>query len=334
MKACVTTGEKRRVEYREVPMPSLEPGMLLLKTIYFTICGSDLEMLDGRVGRDLSPGTILGHEFVAEVVEVGEGVIGWAVGDRAVWLAGHSSDAEANRQRPPFVSGRGYSGCWAEYFVVQALEMQKVPDHVSNEEAAFVEPLITGMGSVEASGLKPGQSGVIIGVGKIGLLAVMSAKLVGAAPVIAIDILQPHLDKALELGADAAINANEVDVISEVAKLTEGGPHAVIICARHAKVLNQALEMSSRGSTIVLAGFVAPTEVSPADWTTKQLRIVTVLGARAGQLVNMCALSLYLIAHKQIDPRPLISEIMPMEDIQRAIDSRYSGENIAVLVKP
>ena len=364
MKACVATGEKRRIECKDIPTPSIEPGMLLLKTKYAPICGSDLEYLDGSLalirqgvthpgavighrmaaemgitelaattGSVIRPGSIPGHEFVAEVVEIGEGVTGWAVGDRAVPGPGVSGTPPP--QRPIRRQSAGYETykAWAEYMLIYPFTVQKVPDHVSDEEAALVEPLGTGIGSVIGSGLKPGQSGVIIGAGKIGLLAMMSAKVSGAAPVIVVDLVQSRLDKALELGVDAVINASEVDAVSEVVKLTEDGANAIIICVRDGKVLNQAVEMSSRGATIVLAGFVPPTEVNPMLWTVKQLRIVGVLGGPAGSQ-NVMGLSMYLISHKQIDPRPLITEIIPFDDCQRAIDSVYSGENIAVLLKP
>ena len=94
MRACIATGEKGRIECREVPTPSVEPGTLLLKTRCALICGSDLEYLDGSFDHisagmgGIRPGSIPGHEFVAEVAEVGEGVKGWSVGDRAVPL-GH-----------------------------------------------------------------------------------------------------------------------------------------------------------------------------------------------------------------------------------------------------
>ena len=364
MKACVATGEKRRIECKEVPTPSIEPGMLLLKTKYACICGSDLEYLDGSLAligqgvthpgavmghqmaaqlgldrssdmpsRDIVPGSIPGHEFVAEVVEVGEGVNGWVVGDRVVPGPGLPGVPQPQRivLRPP--GGYETYKSFAEYMVTSPLAVQKVPDHLSDEAAAFVEPLGTGVGSVIGSGLKPGQSGVIIGAGKIGLLAMMSAKVSGAAPIIVVDLVQSRLDKALELGADAVVNASKVDAISEVVKLTGDGANAVIICVRDGQVLNQAAEMGSRGATIVLAGFVPPTEVNPMLWTYKQLRIVGVLGGPAGSQ-NVMTLSMYLIAHKQIDPRPLITGIIPFDDCQRAIDSVYSGENVAVLLKP
>lgn len=365
MKACVATGEKRRIECREVPTPSVAPGKLLLKTRYACICGSDLEYLDGSLslvgqgvthlgavlghknagdlGLDtqpgaadligqvfgIQPGSVPGHEFVAEVVEVGEGLTDWAVGDRVVPFLNPPGST------PPEDRSLGYESfkAWAEYMVVPPYSIQKVPGHVSDEEAVFVEPLSTGVGSVIGSGLQPGQSGVIFGAGKIGLLAMLSARVYGASPVIVIDVVPSRLKKALELGADAVINAGEVDAVAEVARLTGDGANAVIICVRDGEVLNQAVEMGCRGATIVLAGFVPPMRVNPMLWTIKQLRFVGVLGGPAGS-GNVSELSKYLIAHKQIDPRPLISEIISFSDVQRAVDSVYSGKNIAVLLKP
>jgi len=353
MKACVATGEKRRIECKEIPIPTVEPGWLLMKTKYACICGSDLEYLDGSFGMIsqgvthpgaimghrmaaemeieelpassgmiIRPDSIPGHEFVAEVVEVGEGVSGWSVGDRAIPFAG--------RPNPLGPATPGYETykCMAEYFVSAPLGIMKVPDHVSDEEAVFVEPLCTGNGAVATAGVRPGQSAVVIGAGKIGLLAAMAARVAGAAPVISVDLVKSRLDKALEVGVDFAINANEVDVISEVVKLTGDGPDAILICVRDGRVLNQAAEMAKRGgSSIVLAGFVSPMEVNPMLWTVKQLKIFGILGGNMSD-------AMYLISHKQIAPKPLITEIIPFDDCQRAIDSVYSGENIAVLLRP
>lgn len=364
MKACVATGEKRRLEYREVPTPSVEPGMLLLRTRYACICGSDLEYLDGSFqlvsqgvthpgammghkvaaalglgsgsplpNRSIIPGSIPGHEFVAEIIAIGEGVRGWKVGDRVVPGSGLPGIPQPLTSVRPAQPGYETFKSFAEYMLTSPLTVQMVPDHVSDKDAVFVEPLATGIGSVLASELGPGQSGVIIGAGKIGLLAMMSAKVSGASPVIAVDVMQPRLEKALELGADAIVNAGKVDAISEVARLTGDGANATIICVRDGKVLNQAVEMSSRGATIVLAGFVPPVEVNPMLWTIRQLRVVGVLGGPA-RSVNVLTLSMYMIAHKQINPQPLISEIIPFKDCQRAIDSIYNGKNIAVLMQP
>lgn len=343
MKACLATGEKRKLECKDIPVPEVKPGWLLLKTKYTCVCGSDLEYLDGsfqlmshgmtappdNLGQykvddfgTIVPGSIPGHEFVAEVVEVGEKVRGWSVGDRAIPI-GHPDPAGLGE---PFTGYENYK-CFAEYFLSTPFGLIKVPDHVADEDAIFVEPLCTGNGAVVSAGLKPGKSAVVFGAGKIGLFAAMAAKVAGAAPVISVDIVQSRLDKAIEMGVDVALNANETDVISEVRKLTGEGVDGVLICVRDGKVLNQAAEMAKRGGSIVLAGFVNPMEVNPMLWTVKTLKVNGIMG---GSMVD----SLYMIAHGQIKPKPLISEIIPFGDCQRAIDSVYSGENIAVLMKP
>jgi len=355
MKAVVTTGEKRKVVVKDIPKPQVQPGTLLLKTKYCSICGSDLEYLDGdfeyfkgEAGK-LHAGAILGHEFCAEVAEVGERVEGWSVGDR-VTLGGLRQGCGQcyfcqrrlyhlclgvggiRATSYPEVTPGGYGskliGAMAEYFVRPQTTFQKVPDSVSDEEAALVEPLANGVSAATAAGLRPGDSAVIIGAGKIGLGALLCAKVAGAAPVIVIDLIKSRLDKALEMGADAVLNDSKVDVISEVVKLTEAGPDAVLICARAGKVLNQAIDMVRRGGIIVLVGFVPPTEVNPGIWVWKNLRFIGVEG------FSPLSIPMNLIAHKQVNVKPLISEVIPLEEAQRAFDSMYSGENIVVLLKP
>lgn len=341
MKACVATGEKRRVECRDIPIPKAEPGWLLLKTKYACICGSDLEYLDGSfqqtsewiadflsgtgqkgpTGLGIRPGSIPGHEFVAEVVEVGHGINGWSVGDRVIPV-GHPDPAGAQ-------PGQGYENykCMAEYFVSTPAGLIKVPDDMADEEAVFVEPLSTGNGAVAAAGLKSGQSAVVIGAGKIGLLAAMAAKAAGASPVIIIDLVQSRLDKALEMGVDVALNGSDTNIYTEVMKRTGEGANAILICVRDGHVLNQASVMAKRGGSIVLAGFVTPMEVNPMIWTMKQLKIIGILGGNMMDSFNM-------ISRKDVDPKPLISEVIPFDDCQRAVDSVFSGENIAVLLVP
>jgi len=351
MKAAVVKG-KRLIAYEEVPTPSVEAGTLLLKTRYCSICGSDLEYVDNQMhGDPIKAGAILGHEFAAEVVALGEGVEGWAVGDR-VTIGDHPLPCGqcyyCRRQLHHLCQGKDVSprtlpiivrdyanrqGAMAEYFVRPSTSVQKIPDNVSDEEAALVEPLRTGVSGVRITGLKPGESAVVIGAGKIGLGTMLCAKAAGAAPVIVIDPIKSRLDKALEMGADAVLNPNEVDVVSEVVKLTEAGPDAVIICVRSGDVLNQAADMVRRAGIIGLAGYALPTKIDPMVWWKKQIRFAAIAGGFAGPS-GLIYTSMRLIANKQVNVKPLISEIIPLEDAQRAFDSTYSGENLVVLLKP
>ena len=354
MKAVVTTGEKRGVVVEDIPKPQVQPGTLLLKTKYCSICGSDLEYLDGSfeyrgAAGELHAGGILGHEFCAEVVEMGDEVEGWSIGDRV---------APGGMRRAPcgqcYFCRRGlYNLCWGkdvspravyynehipggygnklgamqEYFVRPPTSVEKVPDSVSDEEAVLVEPLAVSLATVTAASLKDNDPTVIIGAGKIGLGTMMCAKVAKAAPIIVIDIIKSRLDKALEMGADAVINAREADVIPEVVKLAEAGPDAVLICVRDGNVLNQAAEMVRRSGTIVLAGYVAPAEVNAAMWTRKSLKVIPMSGGGITAAIR-------LLAQKQVNVKPMISEIIPLEEAQRAFDSMYSGKNIVALLKP
>jgi len=218
-------------------------------------------------------------------------------------------------------------GAMAEYFLKTPNNAQPVPESLSSEEACLAEPLATSIGSVKAAGLGLGDSAAIIGAGKIGLGAMLCARAAGVAPIIVIDVVKERLDKALEMGADAALNAKEVDVLSEVVNLTDAGPDAVLICVRDGKVLNQAAHMVRHGGTIALTGFVAPMEVESALWIEKRLTIKT-------HFSGPITASLNLMAHKLVNVKPLISEILPLEDAQQGFDSIRSGKNLAVLLKP
>ena len=113
MKAAVTTGELKRIDIQDVPMPSVEPGKILLKTKCCSICGTDLEYFENtlayRPGGALKAGSIVGHEYCAEVVEIGEGVEGWSVGDRATMSAIRATCGECyfcRRRMPELCHGK------------------------------------------------------------------------------------------------------------------------------------------------------------------------------------------------------------------------------------
>ncbi len=345
MKAAVVKGRKL-IACEEVPTPLVQPGTLLLKTKYCSICGSDLASVDSQWVRVEA---IPGHEYMAEVAEVGESVEGWSIGDRATIadrLLPCGQCYYCRRQLHHLCQGKDISprtlpvggsagfrgGAMAEYFVRSSTAVQKIPDSVSDEEAALVEPLRLGVSTIIGAGLRLGDSAVVIGAGKIGLGTMLCAKAAGVAPVIVIDLIKSRLDKALEMGADAALKPNEVDVVSEVEKLTEAGPDAVLVCVRGGDVLNQAVDMVRRGGIIGVNGQVPVTEIGSSVWH-KQIRFAGIAGGFGGPS-GLIYTSMRLIANKQVNVKPLISEIIPLKDVQRAFDSVYSGENIGVLLKP
>jgi threonine dehydrogenase-like Zn-dependent dehydrogenase len=349
MKAAVTTGVKREIVVQEVPTPKVQPGKVLLKTLCCSICGTDLEYLDNslayRPGGALQAGAIVGHEYCAEVVEVGEGAEGWSVGDRATVSGVRPTCGECyfcRRRLPHLCHGKenergiytqatgygGKAGALAEYILRAPSAILKIPEHVPSEQAALTEPLNVSVGSVQVSEIEPGDSAVIIGAGKIGLGTLLVAKAAGASPIIVVDIHQNRLDIAKQMGADIVLNARVDDVTAEAVKATRAGPDVVFICVRDGEVLNDSVDMVRRGGRIIVVGQIVPTEVNPGMWIPKKLTISAVF--RQTPMIR----SLNLIANGLVDVTPMITEVIPLDEIQRACDDMWSGKNIVSMVTP
>ena len=344
MKAAVVKG-RRLIAYEEVPTPSVQPGTVLLKLIYCCTCGTDLEYVDNKMpGSPVTAGVILGHEFLGEVAAVGEGVEGWSVGERAVpgfqkpcgqcyWCRRglHRMCMGGPTQHildKDFAYG-STDGAMAEYFVRLASSLLKVPDSISDEEASLSQSLTVGTWMVHCSGLQMGDSAVVIGAGHIGLATMACARAVGAAPIIVTDMINSRLDVALGMGADVALNPNKVDIVSEIRKLTEAGVDVAFICVRDADVLQQALDVVRMEGRVIIVGAPSPQALDPFLWLYKRVRIEGCQNVGAKMYTT-----LKLLEYKRMNVKPLISEIMPLKDTQRAFDSLYSGENLVVLLKP
>ena len=350
MKAAVVTG-RRQFEIRELPTPEVRPGTLLLKVKCCAICGTDLEFVDNPGWDEGGAGegafklgeAVLGHEWVGEVVEIGEGVEGWSIGDRAFNIKGscgrcywcrrglHHLCMGGKVRGTPFEGGSWSSmnGAMAEYVLRGAQNFLKVPDNVTDEEAALTEPLNVGLSPVYESGLQAGDSVAILGGGHIGQLTMLAAKAAGAAPIILTDPIQSRLDKALELGANFALNVNEGDVYEQILDITEAGADVVIICVRDADVLQQSTIAVRREGTIAIVGFPKPVELNPIYWLAKHLRIIG-----CDPLLKYNIQAMKLMQYKQVDCRALVSARMPLKDVGKAFDSLYAGENLLVMLEP
>jgi threonine dehydrogenase-like Zn-dependent dehydrogenase len=205
----------------------------------------------------------------------------------------------------------------------------KIPDSVSFEEAALCQPLAVGAKAVINSELKIGDSIAVIGSGHVGLGAMLCAKAGGAAPIIVTDVVKARLEKALEMGADVALNPNDTDVVSETMKLTGIGVDiAIVTVSRGVDVLKQAASMVRQQGRVIIVGMPAAAKLDRSFWIPKQIRVEGVRVKGAGM-----PSALRLLEYKRVNIKPLIL-VMPLKDVQRAFDSLYSGENIAVLLKP
>jgi len=356
MKAVSVAG-KGKVQIEEIPKPKTPPGALLIKVTYCSLCGADIEKVYGSHWDTDGPllnhirGTILGHEWVGTVEEVGEGVQGWSVGDRIVdgrlfcgrcWycVRGMSHLCIGNRplRSHPYdgvqtsaVASPDRYGALTEYVVRGAADRLKVPDHVTDEEAAMSEPLATGVISVLNAEVGLADATVILGCGHIGLSTLAAAKAAGAAPLIAIDKIDARLAVAKEMGANATINANGSDVIKEVTDITKVGPDVVLVAvsSQAAGVVELAFEMVRYHGRIMIVGLAGPVTLSPSKWITKAVRVEGTVHTGEAMIPSM-----KLIENGRVNLKPMVTEIVPLLEAQRAFDSLHNGENIAVLLAP
>jgi alcohol dehydrogenase len=237
MKALVYHGPGQKSwESVEDPKPT-EPTDIVVRIDTTTICGTDLHILKGDVPA-VTDGRVLGHEAVGTVVETGSAVGSLAVDDRVIVPAITSCGRCANCKRlmPSHclaVGGIGWifghliDGTQAEYARVPYAEtsVHKVPDGVTDQQVLFLTDILpTGYEvGVRNGGVKPGDVVVVVGAGPVGLAAIQTAGLAGAAVVIAVDLADSRLEHARRFGADYVLNAGADDVEAQIAALTTAG---------------------------------------------------------------------------------------------------------------
>jgi alcohol dehydrogenase len=233
MKALVFHGPGQR-SWEDVPEPKIEePTDAIVRIDSATICGTDLHILKGDV-PEVTPGTILGHEAVGTVVETGTAVTTLRAGDRVLVSCitscgrcrfckeGHYGLCTGGGG---WIFGHLINGLQAEYARVPFADtsVYKVPEELTDEQVLFLADILPTSFEVGVmnGGVQPGDTVAIVGAGPIGLAAVLTAKLFTPGRIVVIDPAQPRLEKALELGADVAIDNSVEDAVERVMELTE-----------------------------------------------------------------------------------------------------------------
>jgi len=248
----------RDVRLEEMPVPQIGPGELLVKVIASGICGSDV-MEWYRIKK--AP-LVLGHEIAGEVVEVGEGIDEFRIGDR-VFVSHHVPCGkchyclDGNETVCDTLRSTNFDpGGFAEYIRVPQINVKTgtflLPDEISYEEGAFIEPLACVVRGQQRAQMRAGQSVLVIGSGLSGILHVQLARASGAKLVVATDISEYRLESARRFGADAAFHAGE-DVPARLRGINDGRlADLVILCAGAESALIQILQSVDRGGTILI----------------------------------------------------------------------------------
>ena len=262
----------------EVKLP-VHPDKVLIKIECVGVCGSDVHYFhEGQCGtffldkqRDIP--YMLGHEAAGTVVEVGANVKGLKPGDRVCcepgMACGKCEMCKAGKYNlcrdVIFWATPPVQGCYMRYVEFYADLCFRIPDEMSIESGAMIEPFATAMFAVQTAEVKKGDTVLIMGSGCIGLMTLLACRHKGAERVILCDLEDIRLKKAMELGATAVINngkCSEAEFFDEVRRLTGGGPRVVIDAIGNAVTIRQAGELARRGGVVVLLG-MPPEDVIP-----------------------------------------------------------------------
>ncbi|HEX3014980.1 MAG TPA: 2,3-butanediol dehydrogenase [Desulfobacteria bacterium] len=351
MKAAVWYGQKD-VRVENVPEPPAPgEGQVKIKVEWCGICGSDLhEYLAGPI---LIPGTephpltgvkapvILGHEFVGEIVEVGAGVDKVKVGDRVApdacqvdWTCYHCKRNQYNLCENLAFTGLAAQGAFAEYVNVPAYTLYKLPDSVSNEEGALIEPMSVGIHAVRQAPVIEGDSVVVLGAGTIGLVTLQAARAAGASKVFVIEMAKARKEYAMEMGATAVFDPKEVDVLAKVKEATGGlGADVVIECIGNAKTGPLAVKLARKGGKVVLVGvFEQESTINFLEVVANEKHIIGSL-AYNGEFST----AINLLGDGRLKAEPLITGKIKIDDIvEKGFEELVNrkAENIKIIVSP
>lgn len=324
-----------RVERR--PNPEIrQDGDVLLRVEAASICGTDLHILADPPGHPATPGCILGHEYIGEIVGAGDGVEGLRTGDRVVvdpnitcGKCAYCRQGAANLCLNMTTLGIFLDGGFAEYNVAPAHALYSISKQAPLEQAIFAEPLSCVLNGYRQSGLKIGDSVVILGAGPIGLLFLLLFRMGGAARVAMAEISQRRARMAMEAGADAVWNPREGELAARVKEWS--GTGADIVVDTVGSLLGDALRLVRRGGRVVLFGMnqQAAPAVNQYEVTRHQISIVGsfIAGGTFPQTVRT-------LESGRLPLGKLITHHIGLEGIPGILPALGSGEAVEVVIRP
>ena len=332
-----------RIEERPRPEP-LAADDAVVRVEASGICGSDLHIYHGRV--QIEPGFTLGHEYVGTVEEAGDGVTGVAVGDRVLgtfhtacgscFFCRHGTFQKCDDAR---VFGHGallgsLQGTQADHALVPRANMtlRRVPDGISDGAALFAGDVMgTGYHAVAASGLRAGDTCAVLGLGPVGLCAVMAARAAGAGRIVAVDSVADRLEMARSLGAEP-VHLTEEDPRRAVKVATDGrGVDVAVDAVGHPQALELACRLARKAGTVAVIGVHAERiELHMGVVWLKGLTLVTGHANVMGHLDPV----LDLMAAGVLDPSPLVTHEMALDDAPEAYAAYDRREALKILLRP
>ena len=337
MKA-VLLDDKGRVRYREVPIPKLEKGDILVEMKVCGLCGSDIEKLHGRY-KGVSP--IIGHE-AAGIVTKANNVKGIEEGDR-IFPHHHVPCYKCYYCRngsptmcPDYRRVHYDPGGFAEYFRflnwnIEHGGLLKLPKDMSFEGASFIEPTACCIRALNRYGVKRNDNVIIIGAGPIGLTFIQLLKIIGAK-TYASDLSNFRSKAAKKFGAIKTFNPSEVDVTKEIKELTEGrGADIAIVASSSSKAIVQGFNCIRIGGRVGLFGVPSKGSILDYDFSDLFNAEKSIISSNAAT-EEETKTALNYIHKKKIDVNSLITHKFKLQDFEKAVEVASKAESIKVLI--
>lgn len=342
MKAAVSKEDGTMV-VEDIPEPACGPNRVKVKIAYCGICGSELHRFDpdytSRPPQFKPPPggfkgpRVGGHEASGTVVEVGEGVMGIEVGDRVgmnfrspcgtCYYCRNKLEHFCERAIPA-------TGSYAEYAVYHPNAIYKLPDDVSLEIGAVLEPVTVAVHTVDLANIRPGGTVAIMGGGPIGLLIMEVAQIAGAAKILVSEPVESRRKLAMELGATAVVDPINGDLMGVAMEMTEGrGFDTVIDASGKIPVAKQMISLADKGATVVWAAMYPVGDEVGVVMSEMYAKELTLRGVFISPYCFPRSVNLL----KTLNLEPLIS-IRPIEEITEAFHDLLAGKDMKVLIKP
>lgn len=335
------------IRLEEITEPQVSAGEVKIRVRNCSTCGTDVKI--SRSGHpNMTPPQVMGHEIAGEIVDVGDGVVGWVAGDRVQVIAaipdGTCADCLAGRPTVcahQLSMGYQFPGGFAEYMIVprEVLRvdgLNRIPEGLGYAEASLAEPLACVLNGQELSRVGPGDVVVVIGSGPIGCLHVRLARARGAAKVILVDLNADRLKKAADLvKPDLAIPSESTDPVAAVLEATEGrGADVVITAAASGAAQEQGLRMlARRGRLSLFGGLPKDHPTITVDSNLVHYRELTIVGVNGSSPAHNRE-ALELIASGAVPVTDLITHRLPLDDLLEAIEIVARGDGIKVTIEP
>jgi threonine dehydrogenase-like Zn-dependent dehydrogenase len=334
MKAAVLTGA-REIRTQEVAYPTLEQHGIILKVKACGVCGSDLHVYKSK-GKE---GTIFGHEFSGDVVEVGSQVAGVTAGMRITGVGFRPCgecfwcrQGKGYRCSNMALLGYQFPGAMAEYvhipFAVLGRSIFPLPEELTYEDGASVEPLSISYFSVNRAQPKENEMIAVIGLGVIGLNAIQILKAMGAGKILVSGRREARLEAARACGADVIIDAAKEDAVRVISEATANmGVNTVIECAGTQETFDQSVAIVRGGGKIMMVGiYVEPLRWDPLTVIAKNLSLIGCLGGNFPASIDLL---------KTGKVKPLVTHVFPLEQAAEAFKAQLEDPKaIKVMIKP